>query len=118
MTLRLFVLILVSVFLSAMAQVALKKGVGLAKSLDGNPEFIGFLLQPLVLTGLFLYGCGAILWLSVLSRADLSLAYPFVSLGFILTMAAGVLFLGESPSLTRIIGTMIIAFGCILVARS
>jgi len=54
----------------------------------------------------------------VLARAPLSLAYPFVGLGFIFTMLAGALVLGEQVTPVRIAGTLLIAAGCVLVARS
>ncbi len=132
MTFRLFLLIVASVSLSALAQLALKIGTSAAKSgasgaasasasvsgagLGGE---MGALLQsPMVYVGLGLYGFGALLWLFVLGRAPLSLAYPFVGMGFILTMAAGSLYLGEHLSAGRLIGTLLIAAGCVLVARS
>jgi drug/metabolite transporter (DMT)-like permease len=74
--------------------------------------------SPLVVGGLVAYVLGAGLWLLVLSKADLSLVYPFVALGFILTMLFGGLILGEAIGASRIVGTLLIAAGAILVARS
>lgn len=121
MTIRLFLLILASVSLSAVAQLALKIGTsGVAgKQAAGVGQEVGALAQsPMVLAGLGLYGVGALLWLFVLGRAPLSLAYPFVGLGFILTMLAGAFFLDENVNAARILGTLLIAAGCVLVARS
>lgn len=121
MTLRLFLLILASVSLSAIAQLALKMGTTSATSARtagiGN-EVGGLIQSPMVLVGLGFYGVGALLWLFVLGRAPLSLAYPFVGMGFILTMLAGALYLNESLNAARIGGTLLIAIGCVLVARS
>ena len=72
----------------------------------------------MIILGLGLYGIGALLWLFVLGRAPLSLAYPFVGIGFILTMLAGAFWLNESISVARAAGTLLIAIGCVLVARS
>ncbi len=139
MTLRLFLLILASVSLSALAQLALKMGTTAAASArtTGVGGEVGGLIQsPMILVGLLawrrsvialvmmavvflgLYGIGALLWLFVLGRAPLSLAYPFVGMGFILTMLAGAFWLNESVSIARIAGTLLIATGCVLVARS
>lgn len=120
MTFRLFMLILASVSLSAIAQLVLKAGTAPAAM---RPQGLGAELQslaqsPFVLAGLGLYGIGALLWLFVLARAPLSLAYPFVGLGFIMTMAAAAILLGEQLSAARIAGTVLIAAGCALVARS
>jgi multidrug transporter EmrE-like cation transporter len=120
-TLRLFLLILASVSLSALAQLALKMGTTAAASArtTGVGGEVGGLIQsPMILVGLGLYGIGALLWLFVLGRAPLSLAYPFVGMGFILTMLAGAFWLNESVSIARIAGTLLIATGCVLVARS
>jgi drug/metabolite transporter (DMT)-like permease len=76
------------------------------------------LMSPMVILGLALYGVGALLWLFVLGRVPLSMAYPFVGLGFILTMLAGALVLGEHVTPLRIGGTLMIALGCVFVARS
>lgn len=121
MTPHLFALILLSVSLSALAQLALKAGTGAAAA--ARPATVagelGLLAQsPMVYFGLALYGLGAGVWLFVLARAPLSLAYPFVGLGFILTMLAGVLAFQEELSAARLAGTLLIAAGCVLVARS
>lgn len=121
MTLRLFLLILVSVSLSALAQLALKIGANAAASARAagiGGEVGGLVQSPMVIVGLGLYGVGALLWLFVLGRAPLSLAYPFVGIGFILTMLAGALCLNENLSAARVGGTLLIAIGCVLVARS
>lgn len=78
----------------------------------------GLIQSPMVIVGLGLYGVGACLWLFVLGRAPLSLAYPFVGLGFIMTTLAGALYLNEGVSAGRIAGTLLIAVGCVVVARS
>lgn len=121
MNLQLFLLILLSVSLSALAQWVLKLGVGAAGASRGNGvagELAGLAQSPLVYGGLGLYGLGALTWLFVLARAPLSFAYPFVGLGFILTMLLGALVLQEDVGLLRLAGTVLIAAGCVLVARS
>jgi len=93
----LLLLILASVSLSALAQLALKLGAAAAQARGAGGvggEMGGLLQSPWVLAGLGLYGFGALLWLFVLGRAPLSLAYPFVGIGFILTMLAGMLLTG------------------------
>ncbi len=120
MTLRLLLLILSSVSLSALAQLALKVGTSAVSARTGGVggEVSGLLHSPMVYVGLGLYGLGAMLWLFVLGRAPLSLAYPFVGIGFIMTMLAGILILHENVTPARIGGTLLIALGCVLVARS
>ena len=55
-----------------------------------------------------LYGLGALVWLSVLSRVQVSLAYPFVSISFLITTALAVAFMGEPLTRPMVIGTLLI----------
>lgn len=116
-------LILASVIISAVAQTLLKHGVTPA-AIGAEPSggfvrsLIDFLQRPAVLAGLALYGAGAILWLGALARAPLSQAYPFVSLGFVLTALTGYALFGETIGPLRILGILLIVAGVVLVARS
>lgn len=121
---KIIALILASVSLSALAQLVLKlgmSGAGIQRALAGE-SLIGSVAAVAtdgrVLLGLFLYGVGAVLWLWVLAQTDLSFAYPFVGLGFILTMLFGFAFLGETVGLARLSGTLLIVAGVFLVSRS
>ena len=111
-------LILLSVSMSAVAQLLLKLGVQGVRAAGVIDAGRAYLFSPLVIGGFALYGIGAFVWLYVLSRVPLSAAYPFVGLGFILTMLFGVLALGESLSPVRLVGSLLIAVGCVCVARS
>lgn len=111
-------LILVSVSMSAVAQLLLKMGVQRVQAGGALGAGRAYLFSPLVLAGFALYGLGAFVWLYVLSRVPLSAAYPFVGIGFILTMLFGTLALGESLNTARVLGTLLIAVGCVCVARS
>src|SRR3546814_15785150 len=107
MTVRLLLLILASVSLSALAQLALKIGTTAAaggRSTGIGGEIGGLAQSPMIILGLGLYGIGALLWLFVLGRAPLSLAYPFVGIGFILTILAGAFWLHERVRKTAVSG--------------
>lgn len=114
---------LACVLMSAAAQVLLKLGMTRPASAQLAPPAAGWLAtygqaltSPLVWAGLLLYGLSAVLWLWVLSRLDVSLAYPMVSLGFVVTLAVGVLFLGEPFSWLRAAGCTLILAGVALLA--
>jgi len=116
-------LILISVTISAVAQIALKHGMsspavqaGFTSGLEKLAPLVA--AHPFVWLGLALYGAGALLWLGVLAQVDVSQAYPFVGLGFLLTMVFGVILLGESVSAMRLIGTLLVVAGVILVSRA
>ena len=70
-----------------------------------------------VLGGFFLYGLGAIVWLAVLSKWDVSKAYPLVGLGFGMTVVVGLL-AGEQITLLRAGGVALICLGVFFVAKS
>jgi multidrug transporter EmrE-like cation transporter len=73
--------------------------------------------QPAVLGGLGLYAAGAVIWLAVLARWDVSKAYPLVGLGFAVTVMLG-WWLGEQVNPSRALGVAVICCGVWLVARS
>ncbi len=122
MNIRILLLILVSVSLSALAQIALKSGMSapaVQQALIHSRLPLGAIASsPQVLLGLLLYAFGAVFWLLVLARLDVTLAYPFVGLGFILTMILGFFLLDEPLGATRLLGTLLVATGAILVART
>jgi drug/metabolite transporter (DMT)-like permease len=117
-------LILISVSLSALAQISFKMGVSGAAmnhSVNAGGVAAGLansMLTPGVMVGLALYGCGTLLWLSALSRVDVSQAYPFVGLGFVLTAILGYMFFGEPLTPQRIAGIFVVMGGVWLVAQS
>jgi multidrug transporter EmrE-like cation transporter len=120
---RTLILILSSVVLSALAQVLLKFGVSSAsvrRSLDtGSPieRLLAFSLSPGVIAGLALYGVGALLWLNVLARTEVSQAYPFFGLGFVITAALGYLIFHDALGPARLAGTVLVIAGICLIAR-
>lgn len=111
-------LILASVTLSATAQIAFKFGVSGASANHGLSNLLHTIATPGVGLGLLLYAVGTMLWLGVLSRVDLSQAYPFIGLGFAMTTVAGWWLFGEVLSMQRLSGIVIVVLGTVLIARS
>lgn len=115
-----FVLVFISVTLSAAAQTAFKSGVNrldLAPDAGVMQQAMAFLTSPFVLTGLALYGVGTLLWLSALRHADLSLVYPFVSISFVMVSISGIVFLNEPVQAQRVIGLALIIAGLLVMSR-
>ncbi|OAA82797.1 EamA family transporter [Clostridium ljungdahlii] len=116
------VLILISVFLGAIGQVLVKYG---AVNLNLNftikyliPSILSILKNLPVMLGIVSYGLSFLLWIKVLSRVELSYAYPMVSLGYIITMVFSYFMFKENVSFIRILGVAFIMLGVILVSRS
>ena len=116
-----FTLILISVSCSACAQMLLKRGMvdeGIQRALHtmNLPALAtGVAFNPWVLGGLMLYFGGAVVWLGVLARVDVSTAYPFVALGLIVTVVLGGLVFNEQISAWKIVGSCIVALGVYIV---
>ena len=116
-------LILLTITLSAFAQLVLKLGVAkpsMANALESGvvDAMLTAMMSPLILIGLTMYGVAAAMWLWVLSKVDLSVAYPFVGVSFLITMGFGAFILNENVTFIRIVGTILIAGGCVLVGHS
>lgn len=118
----LFIAIL-SIVLSVIAQFSLKAGMSSAevKEILAQPYAFRSILtvfsNRFVLAGFLLYGLGAVVWLGVLSKWDVSKAYPLVGLGFAFTLVIGVM-AGEHVTFSRVTGVALICAGVFLVGRS
>lgn len=112
-----------SIAISVCAQFMLKAGMGSASvrqalTAGWSPDAVkAVAFNPYVLLGFMLYGLGAVIWLSVLAKWDVSKAYPLVGAGFILTCVIG-LVMGETVTVQRAAGCMLIAAGVFVVAQS
>ena len=115
-------LIILAVMLGAVGQIVMKKGMQLygeevdAASVWG--QLIPILKTPQVVIGLLCYGLSAVFWIAVVSHVDLSLAYPMVSLAYVVVFIASWLLLGEHISALRIVGLVIIVAGVVVISRS
>lgn len=123
MTLTNWLLVLGAVLLGTLAQLLLKAGttaVGPFAFSSANLLPVGWQLatQPLIMGGILAYGLSLIIWIMALSRVEVSIAYPMVSIGYVLTAIAAWQFLGESLSAMRIAGISVIMVGVFIVARS
>ena len=114
---------LTSICLSVMAQFCLKAGMSSVAVKAAFTEPLtpktGWILatNPYLLAGFALYGLGAVVWLSVLARWDVSKAYPLVGLGFALTLLIGLL-AGEQVTPQRAAGVLLICAGVWIVGRT
>ena len=116
-------LICLSIIVGVAGQTAIKLGVNNLNSGEATSNIALSVLahsmrSPLVLLGLFLYGVGAAAWILVLSRVDLSFAYPFLALNFILITISSKVLISETIPLLRWIGVLIICAGILVVAVS
>ncbi len=123
MKLTVFSLIMIGVLLNAAAQLLLKAGMTRIGEFEfhlSNALPIGLQVASNIpiLLGLTAYVISVLVWMMVLSRVDVSLAYPMVSLGYIINAFAAYLLFNEPLSALRIGGIFIILMGVFMVARS
>lgn len=118
-----FPLIIFAIFLNTAAQLALKAGMGrIGYFAFSWNNLVSISLQvatnPFILTGLICYVLSVVVWLLVLSRIEVSVAYPLVSLGYIATAIAAYYLFDEALTPLRILGIMVILVGVYMVART
>lgn len=118
-----FSLILTGVLLNAAAQLLLKAGttrVGEFQFSLENVLPIGIKIasQWPIIAGLACYGISVVVWIMALSRVPVSLAYPMLSIGYIVNAFAAWWLFGESLTAQKLIGIAVIIVGVWLVAKS
>lgn len=116
-------LILATVVTAVGGQLFLKAGmqqvgeVNLADLAQLGQSIVKMLSVPAVLFGLFLYALSAFFWLIVLSRLDLSYAYPIISVSYALVPLLAWVFLNEQIPPLRWLGIVIVCIGVIIISR-
>jgi len=112
MTLASFSFILVGVLLNASAQLLLKAGT------NAMPLGLRLAIEPHILAGLACYVVSVVVWVIALSRVPVSIAYPMLSIGYVVNAIAAWYLLGEAVTPMRLVGIGIIVLGVFIVARS
>ena len=116
-----FTLLLFNVILSVLGQVLLKQGMNQVGEISGSfqqmaPKLIQALMNPFVVGGIGVYGSTTLIWLVVLSRIKLSVAYPMISLGYIFSILFSWLLFKEDVPKIRVLGAFVICIGVYLVS--
>ena len=115
--------IIISVVGSAAGQLLLKKGMNtmgpITLSFNQLPAIVWQMATNLnVFVGLAIYLIGTVFWLAALSRVDLSFAYPFASFNYVVMLVASWYMFDEKITLSRILGTVVIGIGVLLISRN
>lgn len=111
--------LLASVGCSALAHLSLKVGAThLALPATARDLLVSVASNRWLLCGAALHAAALALWVVALRQVELSFAYPFIALGFVLVALLSYLFLGESMGAMRIGGMVLIVAGVLLIARN
>lgn len=118
-----FMLILAGVLLNACAQLCLKAGVRQIGHFDfsiGNILPIGWKLATNlpIFGGLSCYVVSVVVWILALSRVEVSIAYPMLSIGYVVNALLAWWLFGEMVTAQRMVGIAVIIVGVLLVGRS
>jgi drug/metabolite transporter (DMT)-like permease len=112
-------LVLASVACGAVGQLVLKAAMnGLGQLQPSLETLVAMATSPLLLVGIGIFGISTLLWLLALIKADLSFAYPFLSLTYIAVLIGGAVLFHEQVTLDRVLGFAVIVTGVWIVARS
>ena len=118
-----FLLALVCIILLVIGQSLLKYGLVQV----GGVNFVGggvgsnlrkMLSTPYIPLGFVFYGVSSLLWLGVLSKLDLSVAFPMASMAYVFTMLAGAVIFHETITPVRVVSLMLICLGVVLLGFS
>ena len=113
--------ILFTVFTNAAAQIMLKYGMTqiAATSFTGtNPilKILSIVFSPFVFLGLCTFVISMASHLFVLSKVELSYAYPFLSLAYVVVAVATYFLFGEDMNVSRLAGIALICLGTVFIA--
>lgn len=114
--------ILAGVLLNAVAQLLLKAGASAVGPIAGFGALLGaagtLATHPAVLGGLACYVVSVVVWIVALSRVDVSIAYPLLSIGYLVNALLAMWLFDEAVSMQRWLGIGVILIGVVIVARS
>ena len=118
-----FALIFTGVMLNAAAQILMKAGtnsIGYFEFSMANIVPVGWKLATEwhIVVALFCYALSVIIWILALSRVPVSIAFPLLSMAYIVTAVAAWYLLGEALSLTKVAGIVVIILGVIIISRA
>lgn len=111
-----------TVFFTVYSQLVMRWQVVKAGALPpeafGKLLFVGHLfLNPWVLSSILATLLAGISWMLAMSRFEISYAYPWIGLNFVLMLLFGVFLFGESISMTKVVGTLLVVAGIAVIAR-
>lgn len=81
-------------------------------------SIIDLVFSPFIMGGLVLYGLTTILWLFILSRVQISIAYPMQSVAYLISVFGAYFIFGESLTWMKVLGCLVILVGVAMVSLS
>ncbi len=118
-----FALILTGVLLNAAAQLLLKAGTNAVGHFEFQlenaiPVGLKLAFQPFIMGGMTCYAISLVVWIMALSRVPVSVAYPMLSIGYVVNAAVAHYWFGEALTAQKMLGIGFIVLGVYIVGRS
>jgi multidrug transporter EmrE-like cation transporter len=117
-----YVYVALTVVFTVYGQIVLKWRMNLKGSLpEPLKEKVLFLftslLDPWLLSGLFVAFLASLAWMATVTKLDLSHAYPFMSSAFVLVLILSSVFFSEAITLTKVFGMVLIVAGIVVSSQ-
>jgi len=117
-----YVFIAGTIIFTVYGQLILRHQIGEFSEIPRGLGLVGFLLEftftrPLVLSGLAAAFVASLCWMATLTRFELSFAYPFMALNFLIVVAISIAAFGEALNANKIIGLVIVCGGLVVIAQ-
>ena len=123
MNLSSFSLIFVGVMLNVVAQLLIKAGtnrIGYFEFSRDNILPIGMRLatEPMIAGALFCYALSVVIWILALSRVPVSIAYPLLSMGYVVNAVAAWYLFNEAFNPSKVVGIGVIILGVLILTKA
>lgn len=117
-----YIYIFLTIIFTVYGQLIIKQQVNTIANFPSGlnliPFYIKFILtRPLVLSGFISAVCASVAWIGALSKFELSYAYPFMSINFVLVVFLSFWAFNEGINFYKIFGLIIICTGVFIVSR-
>ena len=113
-------LVFICVGMGVIGQLGMKKGMTTIGNIEVkdilSTRIFEVVFQKYVFIGMLFYVLSSLLWLVILSKAELSFVYPLISIGYIITAIFGKFFFNENLSFFRLFGILLICGGVYMIA--
>lgn len=111
-----------TILFTVYGQLIVRQQIGDLAEVPSGVGLFRFLVQfiftsPLVLSGLAAAFVASIFWMATLTRFELSFAYPFMALNFLIVAVIGVAVFGEVLNASKVIGLLIVCGGLVVIAQ-
>ena len=117
-----YVFIAGTIVFTVFGQLIIRQQVGQLSDVPGGADLFRFLIEfvftrPLVIAGFASAFLASLFWLATLTRFELSFAYPFMALNFVIVVMVGIAAFGEQFNANKLVGLLIVCSGLVVVAQ-